>query len=1004
MRLPSLSIRNRIALLVIGVVCGVTMALLLLVRVELLPEVRQQADRSLRDAVRSLAENLVREIEDEQDDVVHYAEAVPVPDGAEGLAAQRQWLASLMANEGDYAWLGIVAPDDTVLVGANGRLEGRKLREGLELGDEPDVSGIADPRRTVLPGAPDGKPLRFLRLAAPIRAAEGRALDMLMALIDEGEFLGDAQRIADRLEAETGARIWLVDREDRTRLGGPLPAWMTAPGDGSIADDPIAESGIGKYAIIREPVPPVAGTDMDWRVVLAVDLERIEMPFRRVEQLLLAAGGLAVLMTLGLALPVAAAITRPIDVLVRASAGYAATGKLPALATASFPPELERLGQALRTLVVELHRQRKELQQSHGRLVQALAAGRQIAWEYSVGQSTTRIEAFEGTWLGWSAGELADATGADWLAFVHPVDRAYVEAAMAGFVDSSDERIILQYRMRARDGGYRWVEDHALVIERSGDGRALRLAGTAIDIDEQKAIEQRLHESETLATLQLAELEALYQQAPIGLAVLDSEFRYLRINPYLARLNGRSPSDHIGRTVEEVLPDGGPLLQPLLRQVLDTGKPVEALELTFRARAPGEPEPTFVASYFPIKDLEGVTVAVGGICEDVTARKRAESAERAKAAFLATMSHEIRTPLTAILGFADLLAGAELAEEQRRQVAIIRETGRMLLAIINDILDFSKLEAGKASLEILPFGLRDLLSSTFEAARLLGAERGLAFRIEIDDAVPERVAGDATRLKQILTNLLGNAAKFTEKGGIVLRAAVAGTEEGRVRLRFEVEDTGIGVAPERLPRLFAMFEQADQSITRRFGGTGLGLAIAKRLADLMGGRIGARSTPGAGSTFWVELPFAAERAPVRSEPAQPGAAADVGLRRGRILVVDDVVTNRLLLDAVLRAHGQEVAFATDGVEAVEAAARAPFDLILMDVHMPHQDGLAATRAIRAGGGPNARAPIVALTAAVMAEEVAACRAAGMDGYLAKPVDRDGLQALLAAHVGARAAA
>jgi signal transduction histidine kinase/ActR/RegA family two-component response regulator len=374
-------------------------------------------------------------------------------------------------------------------------------------------------------------------------------------------------------------------------------------------------------------------------------------------------------------------------------------------------------------------------------------------------------------------------------------------------------------------------------------------------------------------------------------------------------------------------------------------------------------------------------------------RELAEAAEqgsKAKSQFLATMSHEIRTPLTAILGFSDLLARSPLSPEQHEQLRIVRDTGQTLLTVVNDILDLSKLEAGKMSLEQVPLELPALLREALATTQLLGAEKGLTFRAELAPDLPAWVEGDPVRLKQVAGNLLFNALKFTERGSITLRATVAGHEPGAGWVRVEVEDTGIGITAEQLPRLFGLFEQADQSTTRCFGGSGLGLAICQRLVGAMDGRIGVESVPGRGSTFWVELPLrlaAALPAPVAEVTAAPARAL-------RVLAVDDVATNRLLLTALLRERGHQAVTAEDGVKAVEAAGRERFDLILMDLHMPGLDGFMAARALRAGGGPNAATPIVALSADVLPATVAACRAAGMAGHLAKPIERAKLQELL----------
>jgi CheY-like chemotaxis protein len=358
------------------------------------------------------------------------------------------------------------------------------------------------------------------------------------------------------------------------------------------------------------------------------------------------------------------------------------------------------------------------------------------------------------------------------------------------------------------------------------------------------------------------------------------------------------------------------------------------------------------------------------------------------------MSHEIRTPLTAVLGFTDLLARSPLSPEQQEHVRIVRDTGKTLLTVVNDILDLSKLDAGKMSLERIPVELPALLKEALATVELLGAEKGLAFGLELDPGLPARVLSDPVRLKQVVGNLLANALKFTGRGGITLRARPLDGDEATVRVRVEVEDTGIGIAPEHRPRLFAMFEQADQSTTRRFGGTGLGLAICKRLVEAMGGAIGVESQPGAGSLFWFELGLEPARA--AAGPAITAAEPAAPARSLRVLVVDDVATNRLLLTALLTRLGHAASLAEDGIKAVEAAALTPFDLILMDLHMPAMDGFMAAQAIRSGGGPNAATPVVALSADVLPETARACREAGMDGSLTKPIDPRRLQEVLGA--------
>ncbi|HKI00772.1 MAG TPA: MHYT domain-containing protein [Thermoanaerobaculia bacterium] len=380
-------------------------------------------------------------------------------------------------------------------------------------------------------------------------------------------------------------------------------------------------------------------------------------------------------------------------------------------------------------------------------------------------------------------------------------------------------------------------------------------------------------------------------------------------------------------------------------------------------------------------------------------RKRDEAVRenRAKSDFLAAMSHEIRTPLNGVIGMADLLASGPLAPEQRDQAETIRRSGQTLLAILNDILDWAKIEAGRLEVERLPVDARAAAADTVALYRSQVREGGGELILDWPETVPRQVLADPIRVRQVLLNLVSNALKFAP-GGTVTVAASASEEE---RLAIAVRDTGIGMDKAQRARLFRPFTQGDASTTRRFGGTGLGLAITARLLEAMGGTIAVASAPGCGSTFTVRLPLASEPAiedaavsPVSPSPPtlQPGAVP----RRRRILVAEDSPVNRKVAQAMLEYLGTTVECVEDGYEAVEATARAAYDLVLLDIFMPVLDGLAAARAIRAreaadGGG---RQRLVALTANAFAADREACEAAGMDGFLAKPITLDSLHALL----------
>jgi signal transduction histidine kinase/CheY-like chemotaxis protein len=372
------------------------------------------------------------------------------------------------------------------------------------------------------------------------------------------------------------------------------------------------------------------------------------------------------------------------------------------------------------------------------------------------------------------------------------------------------------------------------------------------------------------------------------------------------------------------------------------------------------------------------------------ARARALGASRAKTDFLATMSHEIRTPLNGVIGFTRvLLHGDDLAPSVRQQVELIGSSGQALLTVVNDILDFSKVEAGEVTLSVRPVRLAAVCE---EVCAIVGAEaegKGLDLVLQFDGPTDLFHAVDDQRLKQILFNLLNNAIKFTSEGSVFLDARWRGET-----LRIEVRDTGPGIAPEALPRLFDRFSQADSSISRSYGGTGLGLAISKGLIELMGGRIGVDSEPGHGSTFWFELspPRAHAPAPVDVSVAPADAAAHV-------LLVDDHPVNRQLGMAVLNLLGCTVDLAENGQEAVEAARTRRYDLIFLDVHMPVMNGLEAARAIRSLGSPACDTPIISMTADVMNDQVARCLAAGMNGRVSKPIEIEDLQACLSHWVG-----
>ena len=478
-----------------------------------------------------------------------------------------------------------------------------------------------------------------------------------------------------------------------------------------------------------------------------------------------------------------------------------------------------------------------------------------------------------------------------------------------------------------------------------------------------------------------------------GVAVLDQQGRLVDCNPAFAAAIGQPAGVCIGAAAERVFaahPDllarlgGATETQPLVLPSADGARfyePALSALVDRRGRDIGR-----------LVTLRDVTDRGRVMQELARARDAAEALARAKSEFLATVSHEIRTPMNGVVGMTALLADTPLDDEQREYVDVIRRSGEQLLAIINDILDFSKLEAGRLTVEAIPFAPRAAVAEVLDLLRPQAEAKGLSLELAATAAVPAQCLGDPTRVRQIVSNLVGNAIKFTPAGSIGVQLDAAPPAHGGQRLRLTVSDTGIGIPPERLEGLFQPFSQVDASTARHYGGTGLGLAISRRLAELMGGAITAASEPGRGSTFAVEWQV---RTVEETRTGRPAAAAPAAAPLPlRILVAEDNPVNQKVVLRMLERIGYHADLAVDGALAVAAAARQQYDVVFMDVQMPGMDGYEATRRIRGScGGRQPR--IIAMTANAMEGDRERCLAAGMDDYVSKPVRPDDLRAVLA---------
>ena len=382
------------------------------------------------------------------------------------------------------------------------------------------------------------------------------------------------------------------------------------------------------------------------------------------------------------------------------------------------------------------------------------------------------------------------------------------------------------------------------------------------------------------------------------------------------------------------------------------------------------------------------------------ALQQAEDATTAKSEFLANMSHEIRTPLNAILGFSQLLQSAPLEGLHLEYMVNLRQAGESLLRILNDVLDYSKMEAGRLELVNESFDLQDLLSAVTQLFSYQLLEKNLSLRVRVDDAVPTHLMGDALRLRQILINLVGNAFKFTERGAIEITVECPHRTDASLTLKFSVIDSGIGMNEQQVSRLFHSFAQADSSITRRFGGTGLGLSICRQLVGLMGGAISVESVPGVGSSFSFTVNLSESQSRLGAEqPGEVPVPDELAPLRGlRVLLVEDNSVNVIVAQAFLGGLGMQVTIAVDGLQAVERALSAAFDVILMDLQLPGIDGLEAAQRIRSQLGA-AAPPIIALSAADIKSDLGACLAAGMVDHVSKPIMRDQLIRVLLKWVG-----
>jgi PAS domain S-box-containing protein len=592
------------------------------------------------------------------------------------------------------------------------------------------------------------------------------------------------------------------------------------------------------------------------------------------------------------------------------------------------------------------------------------------------------------------------------------ISEPILELSRAAFSVSLHKDYSIRATKHSKDEiGFLFDRFNEMMSQIQGHERALHQAHAQLEqrVDERTKELQKEIAERNQAQHDLAErtefLNSLIQNSPLATIVVGLGNKLAMCNPAFESLFGRRQADVLGRPIEEIV-KADPQESASITERLTRRDQVHFA--TQRRRSDGTI--LDVELYAVPLVTDGRVVGALAMYQDITERVRAEkalvrakeaaeAASRAKSEFLANMSHEIRTPMNGIIGMTDLALDTDLSPEQREFLSMVQSSAHSLLGVLNDILDFSKIEAGKLDLEPRPFALRQSLGEALKALGFRARQKGLELTWQVDRNVPDDLEGDAGRLKQVLMNLVGNALKFTEKGGVRVEVAHEEASSGTTTLHFRVQDTGIGISREKQALIFEPFTQADSSTTRKYGGTGLGLGISSRLIQMMGGKIWVESELGRGSTFhftvraglWDEKQGQKQRdrelkpAP---KPYEKGCAASAGEKGLTVLLAEDNTVNRLLAKHLLEKCGHTVLLAENGLEAVRAFEHEGkhLDAILMDIQMPEMDGLTATRTIRAQEEKTSHhVPIVALTAHAMKGDREKCMEAGVDDYITKPL-------------------
>ncbi len=583
---------------------------------------------------------------------------------------------------------------------------------------------------------------------------------------------------------------------------------------------------------------------------------------------------------------------------------------------------------------------------------------------------------FNESWLDFTGRTMEQEIGDGWTEGVHPED---IKTCFKTYSEAFDARepFEMEYRLRNKNGQYRWILDIGRPFY-DMDNKFSGYIGACFDITERKVAEEGLRKYQLLS-----------QNANDIILFADVNGYVIEANDAAVRAFGYEKDKLLGKSIFY-------LVSPDPRSPVGA-QPYQANAngIYYEATAYRKDRSTFTAEV----SMQGTEIGDGkvlmAILRDSTERKRineelkqakesAEAANHAKSEFLANMSHEIRTPLNGIIGMIDLTLLTGLTEEQKDNLYTAKECAGTLLNLINDILDFSKIEAGKLTMECINFNIAELVEQAVKPHIIKAREKGLKFQYKVDDKIPQVVNGDPYRLKQVINNLVGNAVKFTDSGNINLSANFIAKSGKYVELEFKVSDTGIGIAPEDMKRLFNTFSQVDSSHTRKYGGTGLGLAISRQLVGKMGGSIRVKSVKGKGSSFYFTVKFGIGHITTDTNMAAP--SVNKTQHPFQILLVEDDKVNQMVIARMIQETGHKIITANNGIEALQILSEKEIDIVLMDIQMPEMDGIETTRRIRMKETPTGkRIPIIAITAYALQGDKEKFLSVGMDGYISKPI-------------------